>query len=105
GMLLETYGEGEPFMIGRVLVWEPARRLVFEWRQEGFAPGERTEVEVQFEPALRGTRVTIEHRGWDAFAASHPARHGYTGSAFTGMIGLRWGDALTAFRQATSRLQ
>jgi uncharacterized protein YndB with AHSA1/START domain len=98
GRLLETYSQGEPFEIGRVLAWEPAKRLVFEWRQEGFSPGERTEVEVRFEAASGGTRVTVEHRGWDALAADHAARHGLTGNAFTSMIGLRWGDALTGLR-------
>jgi uncharacterized protein YndB with AHSA1/START domain len=101
GRLLEIYSQGEPFEIGRVLAWEPAKRLVVQWRQEGFVPGERTEVEVRFEAAGGGTRVTIEHRGWDALAADHPARHGFTGDAFTSMIGLRWADALTALRYAS----
>jgi hypothetical protein len=84
--------------IGRVLAWDPAQRLVFEWRQEGFSTADRTEVEVRFEAVSAGTRVTVEHRGWDALAADHVARHGYTGNAFTSMIGLRWSDALTALR-------
>ena len=104
GRLLETYRQGEPLEIGRVLAWEPAKRLVVEWRQEGFAPGERTEVEVRFEAAPGGTRVTVEHRGWDRLPADHPARHGYTGNAFAGMIGLRWADALTALRFACAEL-
>ena len=98
GRLLEIDSQGEPFEIGRVLAWEPAKRLVVEWRQEGFAPGDRTEVEVRFEPASGGTRVTVQHRGWDTLAADHPTRHGYTGNAFTTMIGLRWADALTALK-------
>jgi uncharacterized protein YndB with AHSA1/START domain len=103
GRLLETYSQGEPFEIGRVLAWDPAKRLVFEWRQEGFSPGERTEVEVRFEAVSAGTRVTVQHRGWDALAADHAARYGLTGNAFTSMIGLRWGDALTALRSYGSR--
>jgi uncharacterized protein YndB with AHSA1/START domain len=103
GRVLEIYGSGEPFEVGRVLAWEPPTRLLFEWRHEGFAPGERTEVEVRFEPAPAGTRVTVEHRGWDALAPNHPARHGFTGTAFTGMIGLCWADALTNLRAAALR--
>ena len=64
------------------LAWEPPNRLVY-------APGDGTEVEVRFEPAPGGTRVTVEHRGWP----SPPA------GAFSSMIGLRWADALTALRQ------
>jgi len=103
GRLWETYPQAEPFEIGRVLVWEPPYRLVVEWRQGLFAPGEKTEVEVRFEKSGSGTRVTLEHRGWDAFPAGHPARHGYTGGAFVSMIGLRWADALTSLRSAPHR--
>ncbi len=100
GRLLEVYADApdEPFEVGRILVWQPPTRLVFEWRQENFAPGESTEVEVRFDPVPRGTRVTLEHRGWEAFPPDHPARHGYTGEAFASMFGLRWADLLTAYR-------
>jgi hypothetical protein len=100
GRLLEVYpGDAQPpFEVGRVLVWDPPGRLVFEWRQGSFAAGEVTEVEVRFKPTRRGTRVTLEHRGWDSLPPDHPARHAYTGEAFTSMIGLRWADLLTAMR-------
>jgi uncharacterized protein YndB with AHSA1/START domain len=81
-----------------VLAWEPGRRLVFEWRGKSFAPGERTEVEVRFEPVEGGTRVTLEHRGWEALGDDHPVRHGLRGPAFTDMIGLWWGELATSFR-------
>jgi uncharacterized protein YndB with AHSA1/START domain len=62
GRMIVAYEIGDPFVIGRVLVWEPGRRLVFEWRQTGYAPSERTEVEVRFDPVARGTRVTVGGR-------------------------------------------
>ena len=65
----------------------------------GLRPRRATEVEVRFEAAPAGTRVTVHHRGWDALATNHPARHGVTGNAFTSMIGLRWADALTMVGQ------
>ena len=99
GRLLEVYNSDDAFEIGRVLVWEPAARLVFEWRGPGFEPGLRTEVEVRFEPIGSVTRVTLEHRGWDRVPPEHPARHGYTGGAFSSMIGLRWADQLVALRR------
>src|SRR4029453_10334200 len=40
---------------GRVRVWEPPARLVFEWRAVNFAPEEKTEVEVTFEARTGGT--------------------------------------------------
>ena len=100
GRLLEVYEDApdHPFEVGRILIWQPPERLVFEWKQENFSPGESTQVEVRFEPVARGTRVTLEHHGWDAFPSGHPARHGYTGEAFSSMMGLRWADLLTSFR-------
>jgi uncharacterized protein YndB with AHSA1/START domain len=56
---------------GRVLVWEPPVRLVLAWqisprREPVPDPRRASEVEVQFDPDGRGgTRVTLEHRGFD----------------------------------------
>jgi len=67
GRLIEVYdlASGEGFEIGRVLVWEPGKRLVFTWCVANRAPGESTDVEVRFEPSAAGTLVTLEHSGWD----------------------------------------
>lgn len=88
---------------GRITVWDPPARLVFEWRNVNFAPDEKTEVDVSFEPAGRGTRVTVVHRGWAALRVDHPARHGQDAAAFIRMIGLWWGDLLSALRERAAR--
>jgi uncharacterized protein YndB with AHSA1/START domain len=102
GRLIEVTA-GERFEIGRVLVWEPGERLVFEWRARSFAPGEITEVEVRFQPERiadrAGTRVTVEHRGWGALGPSHTVRDGLPGPAFTDRIGLWWGELITGYRR------
>ncbi len=98
GRLLEVLDQGAPFEVGRVLAWEPGARLSFEWRGRDFAAGERTEVEIRFEPAPGGTRITLEHRGWDALRPQHRTRHGLSGPAFEAMIGMFWGDQLTSLR-------
>jgi uncharacterized protein YndB with AHSA1/START domain len=100
GRLLEVRDApaGEPFEVGRVLIWEPPIRLAFEWRAHNFEPGERTEVEVRFEQVDNGTRVTVEHRGWDSLRADHPARFGYTGLAFGDIVGLWWADLLVSIK-------
>ena len=101
GRLLERYTDeaGGAFEVGRVLAWKPGDRLVFEWRGNNFEPGLVTEVEVRFERDERGTRVTLEHRGWDRVPLEHASRHGYGSSdAFTSMIGLWWGDLLASLR-------
>jgi hypothetical protein len=108
GRLLEEFGEdaGEAFEVGRVRVWKPAERVVFEWRAKAFEVGLITEVEVQFHAVERGTRVTLEHRGWDRVPLDNESRHGYGDSeAFVSMIGLYWADQLTALRGYGSQKQ
>ncbi|MET8449026.1 SRPBCC domain-containing protein [Streptomyces sp. NPDC005209] len=67
GRLVEVndLDSGEGFEIGRVLVWEPGQRLVFTWRQGDWDASATTDVEVRFESVEGGTRVTVEHGGWD----------------------------------------
>lgn len=50
--------EAPPIEVGRVIVWEPGPRLAFTYRGD-------TEVEVRFEASEHGTRVVLEHRGFD----------------------------------------
>jgi uncharacterized protein YndB with AHSA1/START domain len=98
GRLVEIFEPPDvgSFEFGRVLSWEPGRRLVLEFRFVAFQEGETTEVEVSFEPVARGTRVTIEHRGFEQLAADHPVRHELEGAAFQAMMGGWWADQLTA---------
>ncbi|WP_230686378.1 SRPBCC domain-containing protein [Catellatospora vulcania] len=69
GRFIEVYDDGEGYELGRVQVWEPGERLVFGWRTADWAPGVSTSVEVRFTPVAGGTRVTIEHSGWEQFGA------------------------------------
>jgi hypothetical protein len=102
GRLVEE-GEGDVYEVGRVRVWEPAERLVFEFRARSFAPGDVTEVEVVFQPEGAGTRVTVEHRGWESLADDHPARHGLEAGALRGLLGVWWADLLVAARRHAER--
>ena len=77
GRLITRLAGGESFEIGRISVWEPGKRLVFSWRQASFSGGQRTQVEVLFEPAGDETRVSIEHQAWDTLPQGHVARHGF----------------------------
>jgi len=55
---------------GEVTVWEPPTRLVYLWHLRR-APADATEVEIRFTIAEGdvGTRVEIEHRGWERIGA------------------------------------
>ena len=101
GRLIEIYDEdeGDFYEVGRIHVWEPGRRLVFDWRIPNFAPGEITQVEIIFEPSGTGTRVTLEHRGWETLRPGHPARHGLTGAAFRIFRSQWWADHFVAIKR------
>ncbi len=105
GRLLEVYDEAacESCELGRVRVWEPGVRLSFEMGGRDLRPGETTEVDIRFEKVNGGTRVTVVHGGWDAFADDHPVRHGLVGDAFQSMMGLWWADLLVAMRRYAAR--
>jgi uncharacterized protein YndB with AHSA1/START domain len=102
GRLFETWGEppdARTHTAGRVLTWEPPALLELEWRGVNFRPGESTRVTVRFVAQGDGTLVTVHHAGWSSLPAGHPVRHGLEGAAFVRMIGLWWGDLLTALRE------
>ena len=96
GRLVEVYDldTGEGFEIGRVLVWEPGKRLVFTWRQDDWAPAEFTEVEVRFEPTGKITRVTVEHGGWDRVSSA--------GAGAGEDYGHGWAELLDFYARATA---
>ena len=102
GRLVEQLGDDE-FEVGRVRVWEPAKRLVFEFRARSFEPGQITEVDVAFAAEGDQTRVTVEHRGWEELAADHPARHGLDAGAHRNLMGVWWADLLVSARRHAER--
>lgn len=104
--LVERLASGKVFEIGKVRVWAPGERLVVGWRQATFTPEMDTEVEVRFEAVEDGTRVTVEHRGWDSVPAPHVARHGFPAGLFLRRHGEWWRDLLAGLAiEAVSRQQ
>ncbi len=75
GRWLEIYDEAaeDVLEIARIQVWEPGVRLVLRYRDGGHEL-DGTEIEVRFEAIEGGTRVTLEHRGWERVAAEIAAR-------------------------------
>jgi uncharacterized protein YndB with AHSA1/START domain len=77
GRWYEIGEDGAPCDWGRVLAWEPPRRVLLAWQIDGnwqFDPKLVTEVEVRFiaEGANR-TRVELEHRDLERFGAAAAA--------------------------------
>jgi uncharacterized protein YndB with AHSA1/START domain len=67
GEVYEVSTGGEKGHWATVTAWEPPGRLVLTWNIL-HREGEQTEVEVRFAPEGAGTRVELEHRGWEAVA-------------------------------------
>jgi uncharacterized protein YndB with AHSA1/START domain len=65
GEIFEISSSGEKGHWATVLSWEPPNRLVLAWNVLERDPV-ATEVEVRFLPYGEGTRVELEHRGWEA---------------------------------------
>ena len=64
GRVYEIMSTGEEAHWANVIAWEPPHRFVLEWKvdPDAVAP---TEVEVRFAPEGDGTRVELEHRGFE----------------------------------------
>ena len=102
GRLIETLETGKVFEIGRILAWEPPRRLVFSWRQATFPADLRTEVDVRFEPVGEETRVSVEHRGFAAVPADSAARHGFPDEALLARLAEWWRAQLGRLGEAAA---
>jgi uncharacterized protein YndB with AHSA1/START domain len=64
GLIEEVLQDGTSRGWGGVDVWEPPSRVVFWWKPNEL-PTPPTEVEVRFTAEGDGTRVFLEHRGWE----------------------------------------
>jgi uncharacterized protein YndB with AHSA1/START domain len=87
GRLYEVMSDGVEAEWGQVLVWEPPHRVVIAWKPHP-RPTPPTEVEVTFTAEDTGTRVDVEHRGWERLGdAATQAREEYVGG-WPGVLGL-----------------
>jgi hypothetical protein len=63
GRFYERFVDGTEYEVGRVIACEPPRRFVVTWKSPDWEGP--TELEVRFEPEGAGTRLELEHRGWE----------------------------------------
>lgn len=68
GRLYEVSEEGEEVEWGHLTCWDPPVRVAFTWHP-GRAPETAQKVEVTFRAVEDGTRVRVEHGGWEALGA------------------------------------
>jgi uncharacterized protein YndB with AHSA1/START domain len=84
GRLYEVLADGTEHDWADIIEWSPPERFVLAWHPN---PERRTEVEVRFIAAGEGTRVELEHRGWERLGAvAHEARASYV-SGWTLILG------------------
>lgn len=78
GRLYERFVDGDTFEVGQVLACSPPDRIVFTWKDPTWRGA--TEVEVLFRADDGGTRVAVEHRGFERLGADgEPAARRYGG--------------------------
>ncbi len=64
GRFFERQKDGSEELWGTVTVCEPPLRLAFTWHP-GRTESTAQEVEIRLTPVDAGTRVELEHRGWE----------------------------------------
>ena len=73
GQVYERTKKGEELKWADVVAFEPPRRFVLSWNPSREQDRPRTEIEVTFTHVDGGTRVDLEHRGWEKRGASERA--------------------------------
>lgn len=92
GRLYERTSDREEHEWGRVLAWEPPRRIVYSWHPDR---GDDTsqEVEIRFTPEGAGTRLDLEHRGWERLGERGVEQRSSYDSGWDYVLGLYAGAA------------
>ena len=92
GRVYERRDDGTISYWAEVVAWEPPHRFVLAWQPNPDAPAP-TEVEVAFTPEGDGTRVDLEHRGWERLGErAELARTEYE-TGWDGVLGLYAGTS------------
>lgn len=77
GRVFERWDNGEEYVWAEIVEWDEPNKLVLSWHPNLERP-QPTEIEIRFEPAPEGTRVTLEHRGWETLGdVAAEARESY----------------------------
>jgi uncharacterized protein YndB with AHSA1/START domain len=77
GRVLEHMSDGTEAAWGTILAWEPPTRFVMSWKPN-LVDGPSTEVELTFTSlGDDGTRIDLEHRGWELLDADPAHKAGY----------------------------
>jgi len=75
GRLFERRPDGSQYEIGRVTAYEPPSIVAFTWRAPSWEVA--TQVEIRFSSEREGTRIDLEHSGWERDAQVGEYRNNY----------------------------
>ncbi len=94
GRIYERASDGKEYDWGTVVVWSPPTHVVYTWHP-GRPETTAQEVETHFRPEGDGTRIDLEHRGWERYGdgAAEMARNYDSGWDF--VLGERYAKAAT----------
>lgn len=84
GRFYERTGSGTEHW-GTILVWEPPSRIVISWELKPERPP--TEIEVRFTKEGDGTRVDLEHRGFERLGDQAEGVAASYGGGWTQVLG------------------
>lgn len=75
GRFLEHRADGTEYEIGRITAYQPPSLVAFTWRAPSWEV--TTQVEIRFNAEAGGTRVELEHSGWEQSDKTRDARNNY----------------------------
>jgi uncharacterized protein YndB with AHSA1/START domain len=75
GRFYERRADGTEYQIGQVTAYQPPSVVAFTWRAPSWEV--TTKVEVRFSAEDGGTRVELEHSGWEQDAKTRDAHKNY----------------------------
>lgn len=100
GRWYEVDHEGREYDWGRIAVWDPPRRLTLAWMVGANSgswaydpdPAHASRADITFEPVADGTRVRVEHTGFE--------KHGRAADRIRRGVDGGWAEDLTDLRRA-----
>ncbi len=75
GRFFERYTDGTEYEIGQITAFEPPTLVGFTWRAPSW--DQDTQVQIRFTAEGSGTRVELEHSGWDQTENLRETRKNY----------------------------
>lgn len=87
GRILEHLSNGEVVPWAEAVAWDPPARLVLAWKPNA-TDRPPTELEVRFIVEGTGTRVEVEHRGWERLGDLAPQARAQYDNGWTPVLSL-----------------